>query len=127
MPKLKVRVGHILLDKITRKLYVVIDIESVVKKHKLRFDYGLLEYLRLRFMMNDVYLTIIPKEDFDKFNTYLVSDDYIKNYTYIFIDQLSKFEIMNPCNPYNITVKKYEYSIFDFNNASREYSDKEGE
>lgn len=127
MPKLKVKVGHILRDKETKKLYVVIDIETVVKKHKLRFEYGLLDFLRLRFMMDDVYLTIIPKEDFDKFNGYPVSDNCIKNYTFIYIDQLPKFEIMNLCNPYKITVKKYDYSIFYFNDANRKYTDKEGE
>ena len=127
MPKLKVKVGHILRDKETKKLYVVIDIETVVKKHKLRFEYGLLDFLRLRFMMDDVYLTIIPKEDFDKFNGYPVSDNCIKNCTFIYIDQLPKFEIMNPCNPYKITVKKYDYSIFYFNDANRKYTDKEGE
>ena len=94
--KRKVKVGDILVDKETRNEYLIIDIDVLSVNKKSQLELTVTDWLKTIFGLNDIFITMIPKEDYDKYESYYVREENLIKEVYIFKEDLKKYWVKSP-------------------------------
>lgn len=94
--KRKVKVGDILVDKETRNRYFIIDIDVLFVNKKSQLELTVKDWIKTIFGLNDIFITMIPEEDYDKYESYYIREEDIAKEIYIFKDDLKKYYVKSP-------------------------------
>lgn len=94
--KRKVKVGDILVDKETRNSYLIIDIDLLICDKKSQLELTVKDWIKTILGLNDIFITMIPEEDYDKYESYYIREEDISKEIYIFKDDLKKYYVKSP-------------------------------